>query len=245
MGWIGPVVGDVQHEGWVVPRFADGAEGAGTSSSRGILVARTDDEPRNGDRVRLTYRDGSAAEGVWQDGTLLREDGAVLTTDAWDVSRRRSPGLVGREILEEAEEWRPDAAVVAWVAGCECGWRGRPWTRVHSAAAAGSDAWHGPEDGSVVDERNRLIFQPGPYYDLDDAAERPVIDEWRQHIAPWRALEEIEELAAKVAAATRELDDAVRTARTGGVTWDQIGRAAGIARQSAHERWGRRLGAEA
>ena len=54
MGWMGPVVVDQQHEGWVVPVFADGAQGAGTTSARGVLVAcRPDDGPRNGDRVRL------------------------------------------------------------------------------------------------------------------------------------------------------------------------------------------------
>jgi hypothetical protein len=31
MGWVGPVVGDQEHEGWVVPLFADGARGAGSS----------------------------------------------------------------------------------------------------------------------------------------------------------------------------------------------------------------------
>ncbi len=39
MGWLGPVVGGVQHEGWVVPLFADGAQAAGTSSAPGILIA--------------------------------------------------------------------------------------------------------------------------------------------------------------------------------------------------------------
>lgn len=241
MGWSGPVVGDVQHEGWVVPLFADGAEGGGSSGSRGVLVARRPGEVCNGDRVRLTYRDGSAAEGMWQDGALLRDDGAVLTTDAWEVSDRRSPGAVSREVLEEAEEWRPDAAVVGYAAGCECGWRGRPWTRVQSAAAAGSSAWHSPEDGAVVDEDNRLIFQPGPYYDLDGNAERLVVDEWRRHIAPWRSLEDLAEAAARHATAVRELDDAVRAARAAGASWADVGRATGMSRQSANERWSSRV----
>ncbi len=59
MGWIGPVVNGQEHEGWVVPLFADGAQGAGTISARGLLIARRpDDGPGNGDRVRLTYRAG-------------------------------------------------------------------------------------------------------------------------------------------------------------------------------------------
>ncbi|PZU49470.1 MAG: hypothetical protein DI571_02350 [Arsenicicoccus sp.] len=233
MGWLGPVVGDVQHEGWVVPLFADGAEGAGTSSSRGILVARQPgDGPRNGDRVQLTYPDDSRVVGLWQDDALVLEDGVVYS---------HVRGQVRREVLEEAEEWRPDAAVVGYVAGCECGWRGRPWTRVHSATAAGSTAWHGPEDDAVVDEDNRLIFQPGPYYDLDGAAEQPVIEEWRRHIAPWRSLEDLEEAAARQAAATRELDEAVRAAKAAGASWADIGRATGMTRQSANERWSSRV----
>lgn len=180
MGWLGPVVGNVQHEGWVVPLFADGAEGNGSSSAAGIYV--------------------STPSGV--------------------------------------DEVRPDAAVVGWRAGCECEWRGRPWTRVHSAAAAGAEAWH--SDGSVVDETHRLIFQPGGFYDLDNVAERVVIDEWREHIAPFKAVESVEEAAAKYGAAGRELDNAVAAARAAGASWADIGRAVGISRQSAHERWGGR-----
>src|SRR4051795_10320901 len=49
-----------------------------TESARGILVARQPGVgPRNGDRMRLTYRDGCTAEGVWCDGTVLRGDGIV------------------------------------------------------------------------------------------------------------------------------------------------------------------------
>ena len=51
MGWMGPVVDGQEHEGWVVPLFADGAHGAGARSNRGLLIARRpDDEPRDGDR---------------------------------------------------------------------------------------------------------------------------------------------------------------------------------------------------
>jgi hypothetical protein len=65
MGWMGPVVDGQEQEGWVVPLFADGAQGAGASIARGVLVARRPDEgPCNDDRVRLTYRDGCTAEGV-------------------------------------------------------------------------------------------------------------------------------------------------------------------------------------
>ncbi len=118
MGWMGPVVDGQEHEGWVVPLFADGAQGAGTSSARGLLIPRRpDDRPRDRDRMQLTYHDGSTAEGLWQDGTLLRGDGIV---------HPHTSGQVCLEVIDQAEEWRPDAAVVGWVAGCTCGWRGPP-----------------------------------------------------------------------------------------------------------------------
>ena len=217
MGWMGPVVDDQEHEGWVVPLFADGAQGAGTSSARGLLVARRPDEgPCNGDRVRLTYRDGSTAEGLWQDSTLLHGDGIV---------HAHTSGQVGLEVIEQAEEWRPDAAVVGWVAGCTCGWRGTPWTRVP------------PE---LADPTARRLAVTGPWADLEAADESRVRQEWRRHIAGWQALEEVEATAARQAAAARALDEAVRAALAAGAAWADIGRAAGMTGRSATERWSAR-----
>lgn len=215
MGWIGPFVGDQEHEGWVVPIFADGAQGAGTSSGRGILVGRPPgDGPCDGDRVRLTYRDGSTVEGILQDGTVLRADGIV---------HAHTSGQARREVLEEAEEWRPDAAVVGWVAGCTCGWRGTPWARVPA-----------PE---LADQAARRLAAPGPWADLEAADETRVIQEWRTHIAPWRSLEDVETAADRQAAAARALDEAVHTAVAAGASWADIGRAAGTTGQSAADRW--------
>ncbi|CCG05695.1 hypothetical protein [Blastococcus saxobsidens] len=218
MGWMGPVVDDQEHEGWVVPLFADGAQGAGTSSARGVLVARQpDDRPCNGDRVRLTYRDGSTAEGVWQDGTLIRGDGIV---------HAHTSGQVRREVVEQAEEWRPDAEVVGWVAGCTCGWRGTPWARV--------TAWE------LADPAARRLAVAGPWADLEAADETRVMREWRRHIAGWQALEDVEAAAARQAAAARALDEAVRAAVAAGASWADIGRATGLTGRSATERWSAR-----
>ena len=217
MGWMGPVAEGQEHEGWVVPLFADGAQGAGTSSARGLLVARRPDEgPCNGDRVRLTYRDGSTAEGLWQDSALLRGDGIV---------HAHTSGQVGLEVIEQAEEWRPDAAVVGWVAGCTCGWRGTPWRRVP------------PE---LADPAARRVAIAGPWADLEAADEHRVMTEWRRHIAGWQALEDVEAAAARQAAAARALDEAVRAALAAGVSEADIGRATGMAGRSATERWSRR-----
>jgi hypothetical protein len=214
MGWMGPVADGQEHEGWVVPLFADGAQGAGTSSARGVLIARRpDDGPGNGDRVRLTYRDGSTAEGVWQDGTLIRGDGIV---------HPRTSGQVRLEVIDQAEEWRPDAAVVGWVAGCTCGWRGTPWTRVPPGLA---------------DPAARRLAVTGPWADLESSDENLVMAEWRRHIAGWQALEDVEQAAAREAAAARALDEAVRAALAAGALWVDIGRATGMTGRSAAERW--------
>ncbi|RBY96557.1 hypothetical protein DQ237_07955 [Blastococcus sp. TF02-8] len=217
MGWMGPVVNGQEPEGWVVPLFADGAHGAGTSSARGRLIARRpDDGPCDGDRVRLTYRDGSTAEGIWSDGTLLRGDGIVPAP---------STGQDRLEVIDQAEQWRPDAAVVGWAAGCTCGWRGTPWTRVP------------PE---LTDPAARRLATAGPWADLEAADENRVMAEWRRHIAGWQALEDVEAAAARQAAANRALDDAVRAALAAGASWADIGRAAGMTRWSATERWSTR-----
>ena len=65
MGWMGRDVGGQEHEGGVVPILADGAHGAGASSACGVLVARRrQDGPPDGDRVRLSFRNGSTVEGI-------------------------------------------------------------------------------------------------------------------------------------------------------------------------------------
>jgi hypothetical protein len=165
MGWMGPIVGDVDHEGWVVPLYADGAEGTGTSSGRGYLV-----RDRHG-----------------------------------------------------REEWRPGVAVVGWLAGCECGWRGRPWTRVPAP--------------TLADPKARLLAVTGDWADLEEDDETLVMDDWREHIAPWLHLEAVAAAADEVTAAAGRLTESVRSAVAAGATWADVGRAAGMTRQSAHERW--------
>ncbi len=215
MGWMGPVVNGQEHEGWVVPLFADGAQGAGTTSARGVLVARRpDDGPRDGDRVRLTYSDDCTAEGMWQDGAVIGGDGIVPA---------ETGGAVHCEAIDEVEEWRPDAEVVGWVAGCTCGWRGSPWARV--------TAWE------LADTAARRLAVAGPWADLEAADETRVMREWRRHIAGWQALEDVEEAAARHAAATRALDGAVHTAVAAGASWADVGRATGLTGRAAIERW--------
>lgn len=54
-----------------------------------------------------------------------------------------------------------------------------------------------------------------------------------------RAVSRVVAATENAAAARAALDDAVADARAAGATWEQVGRAAGMTRQSARERWGR------
>lgn len=62
---------------------------------------------------------------------------------------------------------------------------------------------------------------------------------WRRdHLNEQDALGAIREARARERQAQADLTDAVAAARTARVTWEAIGNAAGMARQSAAERWG-------
>jgi len=115
MGWMGPVVDGQEHEGWVVPLFADGAQGAGASNARGVLVARRpDDGPRSGDRARLTDYDGSAVEGIWQDTAVIGHAGMVDTDTG---------GSLRCQVIDEVES---DAPTRRWSAGSPAAPAGYP-----------------------------------------------------------------------------------------------------------------------
>ena len=134
-------------------------------------------------------------------------------------------GQVRLEVIDQAEQWRPDAAVVGWAAGCACGWRGTPWTRVPPGLA---------------DPAARRLSTAGPWADLESADEHRVMTEWRRHIAGWQALEDVEAAVGRQAAAARVLDEAVRAALAAGASWADIGRVTGMTGRSATERWSAR-----
>jgi ribonuclease PH len=89
---MGPVAAGREHEGWVVPLFADGAQGAGTSSARGLLVARRpDDGPCNGDRVRTISLDCDVIQADGGTRTAAITGAFVAAHDAvtWLVAQGR------------------------------------------------------------------------------------------------------------------------------------------------------------
>lgn len=57
------------------------------------------------------------------------------------------------------------------------------------------------------------------------------------NVGPGAALTQVASLSALRSEVCRQLDDAVITARATGASWSDVGRAAGMTRQAAHERW--------
>ena len=160
----------------------------------------------------------------------------------------------------------PFSEVTGWVVWCDCedgrraGWTGLSWTRV--ATPGEEDAAAGRlyvADGDVTG-----VFYARP--EVAIVAEAV----WRRHAVPLAAYDQLKlaatsvlyaeaeaglgqhdpddqpaydqlRLAASVVqSADAKLDQAVGEARRAGLSWTEVGRATGMRRQSAHERWGRR-----
>ncbi|MFF2317756.1 hypothetical protein ACFVTE_15980 [Arthrobacter sp. NPDC058097] len=118
----------------------------------------------------------------------------------------------------------PHREIIGWQGQCECGWQGELWERVPSAeeADAGRRKVHLPLEKSAH---------------APEAVEDAIGDEWLEHVAPFGAVAGVEAAARDYAQAGRRLDKTVAAAKAAGATWADIGRAAGITRQAAHERW--------
>ena len=102
-------------------------------------------------------------------------------------------------------------------AACDCGWRGgRFWPRAEfpGSSSTAPDEVDGFESGGGV------------------------YAEWSAHLHATLPGLAVHDAAERLTAAREELDQAVVTARRAGASWAVIGVAAGLSRQSAHERWG-------
>lgn len=145
----------------------------------------------------------------------------VGRSDAYADAATRLEGQVtpGGE-LDELIPW-PD--LVGWQSACACGWSGVSWRR--GQTTPGRYGGFESDDAYLSDGRT-----------IDDAAH----EAWQQeHITPLETAGMVRVAAARVAAARRDLDLAVAEARMQSpqASWAVIGRAAGMSRQAARERW--------
>lgn len=106
----------------------------------------------------------------------------------------------------------PWEKVAAWRVTCECGWTG-------SERPAVTETKHGTRDCPES---------------LEDSWAAP---EWGAHVAPFAALTDLEQLVDQHRDVESRIIDAVRLARAGGASWAQVGRAAGLSKQGAQQRW--------
>lgn len=131
---------------------------------------------------------------------------------------------------------------IGWRGICECGWLGPLWQRVNASEQ------HDPAAHRIhAPDVDVPLFPEGldrlQYGDAPEEVEEAIYQEWRAHLEP-EHLAAIRIEARAVNAAQARLTEAVRTAREAGASWADIGSAAGITRQSAHERWATRTTAE-
>lgn len=107
-----------------------------------------------------------------------------------------------------------------------------PWDRVSTWQVRCECDWTGPARPAYATHDDGSRDCP------EDLEEEFFLPAWREHIAPFTALGDLEQLVDEL----RSLEDravaAVRTARRHGASWSQIGRAAGMTRQGAQQRWG-------
>jgi hypothetical protein len=120
----------------------------------------------------------------------------------------------GNDAILDALDSGKHYSTLGWNAACECG-------------------WISPHLISRVD-------YPSPDGQLakGSIAERLVLADWESHVRPLLVITAVADAERARARASRVLDDAVNDARRYGHSWQAIGDAVGITRQSARERWG-------
>jgi hypothetical protein len=106
---------------------------------------------------------------------------------------------------------------------CTCGWLGPLFRRV-------------PEPGQHDLARHQVHATPGPGALVPAGVDDAIYGEWKAHL-PHETLAVITAAAGDAREAEARLSAAVAAARAAGQTWEAIGRAAGMTRQSANERW--------
>ena len=214
MGWLSR---DELHEAYVVPIF-DG-----------------------GDRSLGTLQAGP--DGTWE-VRVERVEGAQAVAEAEkDAAAGAHVGQRRFQRVDDSDtlgEWvRPAGAATGWQLMCDCSkpsswtpttWEGPVITRVPSKALERLDlndpegmAWYATDEDVP---------------DAGDDHEDLVLELWnRHHLFASERTGAIQTASHELRAAERRLDQAVADARSAGVSWESIGRAAGLTKQAAHGRW--------
>jgi hypothetical protein len=131
--------------------------------------------------------------------------------------------------MEDLGICRDGAEATGWIGVCICGWRSRPWTRVVTQAE---------EDVGARRVYDGFLLSGGRLFNVNNrVVSKATYAEWVQHLRPDRPLADIADLTGQRLWLEERLAAAVVEARWAGATWEDIGHAAAMTRQSAHERW--------
>lgn len=172
------------------------------------------------------------------DGTLGRAgttggpDGSVHVIISFGdgSSESQVPPYWGRQT-------RPAAQITGWRIACDC----------HHGSRQRTEQWVSPTRWVRVPSLALQDVAAGKIYASDDdvadvniradveAAARTLLR--REHLDGDIAIVEIQAARQEMANAQARLDAAVQAARAAGLSWAAIGDAAGMAGQSAHQRW--------
>ncbi len=103
--------------------------------------------------------------------------------------------------------------VATWRVMCQCGWTGEQLPAYDNPTDRTRDCPEALEDS---------VFAPA----------------WDAHVAPHVALHDVEQLSEQLRELEQRIADRVQLAKAGGASWTQVGRAAGLSKQGAQQRWG-------
>lgn len=143
--------------------------------------------------------------------------------DGQELPRRQFADVVGWQLRCDHSRW--DGPTLPR-------WEGPLWRRVATPEEDDPTAgrlFASDDDVVWIDD----VWIEGPRQDLSAM----VMAAWHAHIGPSEAVAALEAAVGTAHRANVELDRAVSSARTAGVSWSAIGAATGMARQSAHQRW--------
>lgn len=128
----------------------------------------------------------------------------------------------GEELELEDGAFVADSETLGWRTHCSCGWKAPLMFERVTDPSASLERWQvfDTEGGWPPREVSELCRT-----------------EWLEHIRPAENLAAVRQAADEHRLSGERLDRAVAGARDGGASWADIGRAAGVARQTAHERW--------
>lgn len=115
-----------------------------------------------------------------------------------------------------------DSDAIGWRAECSCGWKAPLMFERVSDPSAALKPWQvfETEGGWAPKE-------------IEDICHT----EWLDHVRPEMGIDEVRKAAEDHRLSGERLDSSVSEARRYGVSWADIGKAVGVTRQTAHERW--------